>query len=140
LLHVSALDTFLVQAWTCPLNVDGQHVVTLGTGATQLRTALLRGVSSVTRQCNLDHLADRPDTVCVAALVDECPHGSKWLSSCAWTKKRTRQTQDLVCLAQLAVFTLQRLDTLLFGGRRRRALAGITCSRSSWTVSMSSPC
>ena len=41
-------------------------------------------------------------------------------------KKRTRQTQDLVCLAQLAHFALQGLDALFFGSGRPWTLAGIT--------------
>ena len=40
-------------------------------------------------------------------------------------EKRTRQTQDLVCLAQLAHLSLQRFDALLFGGGRPWTLAGI---------------
>jgi hypothetical protein len=50
-------------------------------------------------------------------------------SSSAW-EKRTRQTQDLVCLAEVAHFSLERLDTILFGGLvldagRNDALAGL---------------
>jgi hypothetical protein len=41
-------------------------------------------------------------------------------------EKRTRQTQDLVCLAQLEHFALQGLDALFFGSGRPWTLAGIT--------------
>jgi hypothetical protein len=41
-------------------------------------------------------------------------------------EKRTRQAQNLVCLAQLAHFLLQRLDALLFSGGRPWTLASIT--------------
>ena len=41
-------------------------------------------------------------------------------------EKRTRQTQDLVCLAQLTHFALQGLDALFFGSGRPWPLAGIT--------------
>ena len=41
-------------------------------------------------------------------------------------EKRTRQAQNLICLAQLAHFSLKRLDTFLFSGSRSRTLAWIT--------------
>jgi hypothetical protein len=40
-------------------------------------------------------------------------------------EKRTRQAQDLVRLAQLAHFSLKRLDAFLFGSSRPGPLAGI---------------
>ena len=40
-------------------------------------------------------------------------------------EKRTRQTQDLVCLAQLAHFSLQRFDAFFFSSGRPWTLAGI---------------
>ena len=40
-------------------------------------------------------------------------------------EKNTRQTQDLVGLAQLTHLSLQRLDALLFGGNWSWTLAGI---------------
>jgi len=43
-------------------------------------------------------------------------------------EKCTRQTQDLVCLTQLTVFSLQRLDALFFSAGRAWALAGVALS------------
>jgi hypothetical protein len=40
-------------------------------------------------------------------------------------EKSTRQSQDLVCLAQLAHFSLERLDALFFGSSRSWTLTGI---------------
>jgi hypothetical protein len=98
-----------------PFNVDAQNVVALNTGAAQRRVPLLRRVAPVARWCDLHHLADRLDTVGMAVPVDESPHGLKLRPSSAWAKKRARQAQDLVRLAQLAHFSFQRLDALLFG-------------------------
>lgn len=61
----------------------------------------------------------------MAVLVDKLLYDFKAAVELCLDEKCIRQTQNFVCLAQLALLSLQRVDALLFSRDRSRTLAGI---------------